>query len=772
MIHIFQSMVIRKGDGNYGVFGGGMQSMRYPPAEAMIDDPNVPDVPAFAHTGAHGENETGTPGSGHVIPGNWVSGNHGELVYKDESGGEHMHGIDGLIRAVGDSFRHHGLDVPGKDVIQKAIELHNQDHHEELPHVDDPAWRKIHLGPYQGKDHKARSNFGPNGELITTTTNSHGDKHRMGTFLESYAIPFNEHLGIAMGQAGHPNPAKHNWVKYPYIKPYRLHLVPDPENPGQMKPGAWHIDAGKLAGGNVLPQEHMDKWGGQISHEPAFKDISSWGTVHKLPHVYSLPHLTGGKYTNKRPALVAAAVHHIKQALGHDPSVIGTLVHQTVKPSDIKGELNGKPLSLLLSSDAGIQELATTLAQYPKFGALFGESRMPKFDAEGNTTNRGSPQGMLHHIYSSRYGDSAPEGQGLEHFMSHSQRVGIEHQHNRKSALHTRAKSIQANDLLAATAGINHKEDNLTPEEVAAHGIPIHDTPETRAAAPAISDTIDTLASMMALATGHKIMETPSPEEIQALAPIVQNKLLGGTSDDAAMMGVPEHIRYVSSPQQMPAATPETSALPPGKPTGPGGAPVGTHGGGGAATTPSPPSGSTGRWQPPPAPPVPSAKRPVAVTPGLTPFQEARQRFGQASMPDVRATMEEAGIRLPQDEALAQERMRQFQGTMGDPYQRFLSEYTKSADDPTEAQDRLIKAIEILQIEDAKEDSTVKKYVPVVKMDQRKIEDVRFMAEKMDITPLDIETILHSKGDWERITKTYGYSDKVVKVVKVSFGGI
>ena len=134
--------------------------------------------------------------------------------------------------------------------------------------------------------------------------------------------------------------------------------------------------------------------------------------------------------------------------------------------------------------------------------------------------------------------------------------------------------------------------------------------------------------------------------------------------------------------------------------------------------------------------------------------------------------MEEAGVRLPQDEGRAQEHMQAFQQHMGDPYQRFLSEYTKSADDPEEAQDRLIKAIEILQLEDAKEDSIVKKHVPVIKMDRRKIEDVRFMAEKMDLTPLDVETILHSKGDWERITKTYGYSDKVVKVVKVSFGGI
>ena len=79
MMHFFQSMVLRKGDGNYGLFGGGMQRMRYPPPEAMVDDPNIPDVPAFAHTGAHGEQETGVPGAGHLIPGDWTPGKHGEL---------------------------------------------------------------------------------------------------------------------------------------------------------------------------------------------------------------------------------------------------------------------------------------------------------------------------------------------------------------------------------------------------------------------------------------------------------------------------------------------------------------------------------------------------------------------------------------------------------------------------------------------------------------------------------------------------------------------
>ena len=74
---IRKSYVIRKmgdllikGDGNFALFGGGYHIQRYPPADAHNDDPNQPDVPAFAHTGAHGEQETGIPGGRRCHPEN------------------------------------------------------------------------------------------------------------------------------------------------------------------------------------------------------------------------------------------------------------------------------------------------------------------------------------------------------------------------------------------------------------------------------------------------------------------------------------------------------------------------------------------------------------------------------------------------------------------------------------------------------------------------------------------------------------------------------
>ncbi len=70
-------------------------------------------------------------------------------------------------------------------------------------------------------------------------------------------------------------------------------------------------------------------------------------------------------------------------------------------------------------------------------------------------------------------------------------------------------------------------------------------------------------------------------------------------------------------------------------------------------------------------------------------------------------------------------------------------------------------------MEDAKKDVMVKK-----SLDPHSMEDVSIMAKEMKIAPIDVHTILSTKGDWERITKTYGYSDETVKKVKVTFGGI
>jgi hypothetical protein len=116
-------------------------------------------------------------------------------------------------------------------------------------------------------------------------------------------------------------------------------------------------------------------------------------------------------------------------------------------------------------------------------------------------------------------------------------------------------------------------------------------------------------------------------------------------------------------------------------------------------------------------------------------------------------------------EAAQEQRLREFQQNVGDPYQTFITDprFTKA--------DNVGRIVELLQIEEARLDGQVMKHVPNQTFNQDSIYDVQHIAKMMDITPLDVRTILHSQGDWQRISKTYGYNDIVVKVVKVAFGG-
>lgn len=787
---IMKSLLLRKGDGNYNLFAGQLQNLRYPPPEAHNSDPDGMDIPAFAHTGAHGENESGIPGVGHVYPGDWKIGMHGEKIYADKSGGEHMHGIDGIIRAVGDSLLEHGIKVPAKDVIQKAIDMHNQDHKEDnhLPNVDSVAWRKMHLAPLQEQDHRVRSNYTQDGNLITTYTNSHGDKHRHGTFLESYAVPFNNQLGEVMAQLGHPNPQKHSWIKKPYVKPHRLHLVPDEK--GEMQFGARSAKSGETNDGRINPRQAA-MWGGRMPDTRAFQNISSWGVAHHYPNIYYIPQSDAAPNARRqiRQKTIDSFLHHMAQASGIDrDAAMSNLVVDSAGArkhlANIPGEINGKPLKVLLQTREGQIEAANYLSQFPAFQAVYGENRRPTFDADGNIKQGGSTVGKMNHLYGQRYGDSAEEGKGLDHFMSHSDRIGVEHQLNGKIGHHNRAKDAWSNVVLAASQGINHTEDDLSPEDLKAANIRLYDTPETRAAAPNVKIMLDHLFHTHTIAGGHERKDVPSQEELLQLQPIVDNIIQGGTHEDREQLGIPEHIRYSDMASSMSpvgaSMQPEESTLKPraGNEKGISGAPVPVSGG-------APPAATSGAPPPPPPPPPPpvqdagfypqqmTRERGQRITQpqslNLTPQQMQRLQFASAPRSQVADVMRQSG--LP-ERSITPDRMQQFQQNVGDPYQRFITQYAKSSDNPSAAKDRLIKAVEILQIEDARRDDEIIKHLPSNNLSVDSITDILYLAKMLDITSMDVSTILNTKGDWERISKTYGYSDKVVKVVKVSFGGV
>ena len=96
------------------------------------------------------------------------------------------------------------------------------------------------------------------------------------------------------------------------------------------------------------------------------------------------------------------------------------------------------------------------------------------------------------------------------------------------------------------------------------------------------------------------------------------------------------------------------------------------------------------------------------------------------------------------------------------PVQTRLTDYMKS-------EDRLVKAMESLQMREARLDDDVMRKASSLSIASE--HDVSTFAKKMGIAPQDIRLIYSSKGDWQRLTKSFGYPEELVKVVKVTFGG-
>ena len=96
----------------------------------------------------------------------------------------------------------------------------------------------------------------------------------------------------------------------------------------------------------------------------------------------------------------------------------------------------------------------------------------------------------------------------------------------------------------------------------------------------------------------------------------------------------------------------------------------------------------------------------------------------------------------------------------------------KSQDGSLPQADRLMKAMEQMQRDDAMRDSNVMKHAFVRPANIGDENAIRHLAKQLNITPVDVRSIAHQGGDWARIAKRLDISTDVVKVVKVSIGGI
>jgi hypothetical protein len=87
---------------------------------------------------------------------------------------------------------------------------------------------------------------------------------------------------------------------------------------------------------------------------------------------------------------------------------------------------------------------------------------------------------------------------------------------------------------------------------------------------------------------------------------------------------------------------------------------------------------------------------------------------------------------------------------------------------PSEVETRLLKAMEDIQLADAKQNIKMpfKKSLNINNHD-----DVLVAANRLEITTHDVHSISAARGDWQKIAKLYQLPPSVVSTVKVAFGG-
>ena len=747
--------IIRKSDGNYIFWDGQDWPQTHPPVEAIGAMGGEMDAPAVAHTGAHGDSKTGI---GNLITGVGKAGRHGEVGYhNEETGSTFYHPIDAAARNLGEFLESKGIDANPVELIDAAIRKTNEDHPEDnhLQEFYSPEHRKIGVSQYQGpstrKDRQHYIQHDGKKRKITHYTNYHGANHHLGTFLDSGAIHFGEslrevlqsELGLSEDELkAEKNPqSPMNYLFYPHISKEWLSYTKSPtgaewRNIVTNKPG--HKGQSGTAGQNTLIDRMRDAG---YPVERLFENMHGVAFLDHLPDEFFMQR--EGK-TRKGEGGTAGAVREMLLGASGHPDYIGrALANKTVKqtinflehPELNEAMLGQVPLSQLLASPEQREALLNHLQGYPAFMKLFGR-----------TTGKSFHKKLANAVTELHTGEEDEDSLGLEGLRGY---IGTAKTGKKGSGSHYNMGNMGAVALLSGIHGdVGEGEANsrlrhtpIPPELLEKYGIRLKE--ESRAQAPMIRSMISAMGKYIADSMGQNT-EFSVPEEL----PTTAIPAASGMRLSIAGQGVPEHIPYstlntpsyvqsTSPPSRDDAAQP-TASQPPVVQQPVAQAPVAQ-----AAQD------TTQMVRPPMRSMTPEMLTARGNIPDLT--DEQIQTILQAGMPG--RTYRPSQVQQYRDA---------MQVLPNTPVQTRLTDYMKS-------EDRLVKAMESLQMREARLDDDVMRKSSSLSIASE--HDVSTFAKKMGIAPQDIRLIYSAKGDWQRLTKSFGYPEELVKVVKVTFGG-
>ena len=761
-VRILKSGILLKGHGNYAYHNGVPHLITNPPPEAFNPNPEEPDVPLFAHYGDARLHPSGHPGMGEVIPGSFRRGKHGELAYHTD-GFDHHHGHDGVWHHLGEALERKGLKGSmAKELLQRAIDEYNAAHkdtskHHHLPSVDSPEWRKIKATPYNaGMEPSRRPNTSVDGHFATAFTNRPNRQEKVGHFIESYSIPYWQQLKRILQEYGLDDIAGTEWATRGHISIDDLHPA------GRRLKGR----GGDVIGaGGLLPDSHITNAPAGVNFNPAFDKVQSWSVAHHMP---DLMHYKLRSQKTTPSETMRSARGHIKEAMkraAENPDVIPDVM-VPINTAATAGGTNYtmQPLKAVLSNEEMTKNLLNELGSTSALTGLFGRLK------SGGQKRPSSGARIFSHLLNAFGGDPDEEGNRtqFDNLMQHAlqgEHVPLEPEFMSGAKHPTKNGSTHKNMAqLYVKAMLGHHTESLPQlreyqpdaETLQALGVSHEGIQEEQVNAR--RQAIEGIADMMARAFGHE-ERRPIPDELPT-GGLAGRTVMGYPEE--LIDAIPDYVPYFTDLSMSAAAPP--SAAPRSEP-----APR-------RPITEGPVAAVPAATPPPTARPASVGVRRTAgnIPVGeLTPQQQAaRAGVGQADPATLRQFMEMSGIGPTPGTGALTPQEQQFQQTFGDPQQRLLTEYMKSQDNMLPEADRLMKAMESMQRDAAMQETRIMKSALPRPVNIADNHGVIHLAKHLGITPVDVRSIAHQMGDWERIAKRLNISDEVVKVVKVSVGGV
>ena len=701
----------------------GSTMIRNPPATAF-KPPTEEDIPAFAHDGHGG-----------IIPGEWQSGDHGERHWVT-SVGSYQHGIDAAVTRLGWFLKKYKKEANPVDIINQAITNFNKNHtsHKDLddltqgdhylPPFESMAWRKIRASmlPPGGstREMSDRATKTKNNTLITHYTNKNFKETPMGRFVESAAIPFNDELQhILEDEYDLPFDVSKqlSFVQKPYI--YARELAPQ----GRIEPSYQEhpadISPKDIAG---APDDYFSEQTPVFTHSVA----------HHLPDIMYYPNLNQYmQKKGKKPSweheggLYQAAEQAIDKALESGieniPDIPATINIGTMGSP----EMIQRPLREILQDPAMKRKLIEDMAHVPAMMFLFGRSGQGDFKKHFNRLmeiHGAGEEGLSYDQHKQFFKPGAGGGKGKHlsaaRLMALAHKSGVDEDDPERSKFGTHP--ITSEELGAFDVNYN---ENLMGQVDRFRGI------------------IEALADHQADAQGHPVkmaLGDINTKPMQGMTfanyPVEGEDVALEPHMDAYLHGV-EDFADASS---MPVLPESTSATTVDKPV-----------------TSPPPTGRTPFQRVGVVPQGPPA------TPLHQGFQEARPRIGGMEPQNFRQMLEAGGAgrtspaptpELTPIEARAQQ-------ALSDPRQQLLSQYMKAEDAHLPVMDRVMKALERMQQEEAGFDG--------IKLNSN-LNSPHALAKHVGLTASEVVTINQTMGDWHNIAKSYNVDAKVVKVIKTN----